>query len=392
MTWDPVAGMLTVRTVRFLHKIGKQICGSGGQLIATLTQAIKVMRNLLKTAARLVLLLGAASLASAQEYRQLKAEDAYRYAAADTGSTIEIDWFVEPGYYMYRGKMSYESSSDAIVLGDYALPAGEPHEDEFFGVQDIYRDSFYVSIPYTVVGELPASVDIVIKSQGCSEAFGFCHPPQTWTETVRLIARSDEPGKITLGETFGSFGGGASSDFLPVDEAFEPILTAIDGNTVEVAFRVADGYYLYKDKITARADSDVAQAGILDLPAGKLKTDQYFGEMEVYHGDVFGELAPFPGTAAVRIAQFPVGAGTAHGAAVAGVVQRHFAVAGKAGDDGAELHRHGELELAVVGRGGQRGAGQAADDGLEVLKAGPHAFAREGHAEALFDFHFRFPR
>ncbi len=260
-------------------------------MVATWTQANNVMRNLLKTAAGLALLLGAAALAGAQEYRQLKAEDAYRYAAADTGATIEIDWFVEPGYYMYRGKMSYESGSDAIVLGDYVLPPGEAHEDEFFGAQEVYRDSFYVSIPYTVVGEAPASVDIVIKSQGCSEAFGFCHPPQTWTETVRLIARNDDAGKITLEETFGSIGGGASADFLPVDEAFEPILTAIDGNAVEVAFRVADGYYLYKDKITARADSDVAQAGILDLPAGKMKTDQYFGEQEVYYGDVFGKLS-----------------------------------------------------------------------------------------------------
>ena len=249
------------------------------------------MQKLFKTAAGLALLLGAAVLAHAQEYRQLKAEDAYRYAAADTGSTIEVDWFVEPGYYMYRGKMSYESASDAIVLGNYALPDGEPHEDEFFGVQEIYRDSFFVSIPYTVVGELPESVDIIIKSQGCSEAFGFCHPPQSWTESIRLVARNDDPDKITLGDTFGSFGSGANSDFLPVDEAFEPILTAIDGNSVEVAFRITDGYYLYKDKITARADSDIAQAGILDLPTGKMKTDQYFGEQEVYYGDVFGKLS-----------------------------------------------------------------------------------------------------
>jgi len=248
------------------------------------------MPNRFIRAPGIALLLTAAALAGAQEYRQLKAEDAYRYAAADTGSTLEFDWMVEPGYYLYRGKMSYESGSDAVVLGDYELPAGEPHEDEFFGVQEIYRDSFYVSIPYTIVGDAPETVDIIIRSQGCSEAFGFCHPPQAWTETVRLVARNDDAGKITLGETFGSLGG-ASGDFLPVDEAFEPILTAIDGNAVEVAFRVADGYYLYKDKISARAVSDVAQAGILDLPAGKLKTDQYFGEQEVYYGDVFGKLS-----------------------------------------------------------------------------------------------------
>ena len=224
----------------------------------------------------------------------LRPELAYRYAVADTGDAIEIDWVVEDGYYLYRSKMSYASGNNSIVFGDYELPEGEHHEDEFFGVQPVYRNRFYVSIPYTVVGDLPESFEIIIKSQGCAD-IGLCYPPQTWTAPVQFIARNNTGGKIDLGSTFGSFGG-ANADFLPVDEAFEPVLTAIDGNNVEVAIRVTDGYYLYKDKISVRAVSDVARAGALDLPAGEMKTDQYFGEMEVFHGDVFGKLSIARGT------------------------------------------------------------------------------------------------
>jgi thiol:disulfide interchange protein DsbD len=248
-----------------------------------------MMRILIKPALTALLLTLAATTAFAQDEDVLHPEEAYRYAVADTGDAIEIDWSVEEGYYLYRGKMSYESGSDAVVFGAYELPEGEHHEDEFFGVQPVYRDRFYVSIPYTVVGELPGSFEIIIKSQGCAD-IGLCYPPQTWAEPVRLLARNDDGGKLDLGATFGSFGS-ANADFLPVDEAFEPILTAIDGNNVEVAIRVTDGYYLYKDKISVKAVSDVAQAGTLDLPAGEMKTDQYFGEMEVYHGDVFGKLS-----------------------------------------------------------------------------------------------------
>jgi thiol:disulfide interchange protein DsbD len=232
----------------------------------------------------------AALPAAAQDDELLRAEEAYRYAVADTGDAIEVDWAIEDGYYLYRNKMSYESGSPAIVFGAPEMPEGEEHEDEFFGKQQIYRGRFFVRIPYTLVGAAPDTVDVVIKSQGCNEPIGLCYPPQTWTESVKLLARSDSGDKFSLGETFGT-SGGANADFLPVDEAFEPILTALDGNSVEVAFRVADGYYLYKDKISARADSDIAQAGVFDLPAGEMKTDQYFGEMEVYHGDVFGKLA-----------------------------------------------------------------------------------------------------
>ena len=235
------------------------------------------------------LLPGVAALAQDDEI--LKPQDAYRYAIADTGDAIEIDWVVEDGYYLYRNKMSYQSGHDAIVLGAAEMPEGEMHEDEFFGVQQIYRGRFFVRIPYTVVGELPQSAEIAIKSQGCAD-IGLCYPPQTWTESVRMIARNDDgSGKIDLGTTFGAFSG-ANDEFLPVDEVFEPIVTALDGNTVEVAIRALDGYYLYKEKISAKVvNSTVAQAGRLELPQGKMKTDQYFGEQEVFYGDVFGELA-----------------------------------------------------------------------------------------------------
>ena len=235
-------------------------------------------------------LLLAVPVASAQDEDVLHPEEAYRYAVADTGKAIEIDWVVEAGYYLYRNKISYASDSDAIVLGEVVLPEGLHHEDEFFGVQQIYRDRFYVSIPYTVVGAAPASVDLIIKSQGCAD-IGLCYSPQTWTESVELLARNDDAGKIQLGNagTFGTFGG-TNAEFLPVDEAFQPILTALDGNTVEVAIRVAAGYYLYKDKISATVISDKAQPGKLELPAGEMKNDQYFGDMEVYHNDVFGRL------------------------------------------------------------------------------------------------------
>ena len=64
-----------------------------------------------------LLLAVVASTALAQQDDILRPEEAYRYAVADTGDAIEIDWVIEDGYYLYRNKMSYQSGSDAISNG-----------------------------------------------------------------------------------------------------------------------------------------------------------------------------------------------------------------------------------------------------------------------------------
>ena len=126
---------------------------------------------------------------AAEARELLKPELAYQYAAVDAGGTIEIDWAIEDGYYLYRKKLSFESASEGVILGDYALPRGFDHEDEFFGEQEIYRDRFYVSIPYTIVGDAPENLDLTIRSQGCAD-IGFCYSPQAWNTAVKLMKTS----------------------------------------------------------------------------------------------------------------------------------------------------------------------------------------------------------
>ncbi len=232
----------------------------------------------------LLLTISLSSPVHAQDEEPLRPEDAYRYVLTDTGTAIEVDWAIEDGYYLYRNKLGFESNTASVVLGEPKLPEGLPHEDEFFGKQQIYREHFYVNVPYTITGDRPESIEFVVKSQGCAD-LGLCYPPQTWTETVELRQTADKP-KLD----FGSVGGLGGSEFLPVDEAFEPIVIPVDGNTVDVTWRIASGYYLYKDKISVKTSASNVQLGQLDLPKGKLKFDEFFGESEVYVEDVFARL------------------------------------------------------------------------------------------------------
>jgi len=81
-----------------------------------------------------------------------------------------------------------------------------------------------------------------------------------------------------------------SSDFLPVREAFRLNLVERTPTAIKLQFIAADGYYLYRHRFQFRSDSPEAQLGAAQLPAGTPKTDEYFGEVEVYHGVLDVEL------------------------------------------------------------------------------------------------------
>ena len=226
-----------------------------------------------------------AGILQAADDRPAPPQDVFHYVVSDVGDALEIDWAVEDGAYLYRDQFGFAVNDAAIILGKPELPEGEIHNDEFFGEQVVYRDNFFVRLPYTVTGDKPASITLTIDSRGCLDA-GYCYMPQTWIETVDL--KPAEAGKKQL--SFGGLAGYSSDRALPADEVFFPNAFAVDGNTIEFGIRLLPGYYLYKSKITVRSLNDKAEAGQLDLPKGKIKTDEWLGEQEVYFNEVFGRV------------------------------------------------------------------------------------------------------
>jgi thiol:disulfide interchange protein DsbD len=69
---------------------------------------------------------------------------------------------------------------------------------------------------------------------------------------------------------------------LEPERAFAFSARALDERTVEARFAIADGYYLYRDKLRFRVDPG-ALAAAPSLPPGKVKQDE-FGKVETYRG------------------------------------------------------------------------------------------------------------
>jgi thioredoxin:protein disulfide reductase len=89
----------------------------------------------------------------------------------------------------------------------------------------------------------------------------------------------------------------AGVELLPSEQAFRFSARALDDRTLEARFTIADGYYLYRDKFKFAVTPDGAALGAPELPAGKIKTDEFFGRVETYRGTVVVKL-PLSGAVA----------------------------------------------------------------------------------------------
>ncbi|AKK69166.1 protein-disulfide reductase DsbD family protein [Xanthomonas translucens] len=73
-------------------------------------------------------------------------------------------------------------------------------------------------------------------------------------------------------------------DLLPVDQAFVLTAQAPERGRIELHWKIAEGYYLYRHRIAVRVLGGFKPNPTLQLPAGHKKTDPYFGEVETYRG------------------------------------------------------------------------------------------------------------
>jgi len=75
-----------------------------------------------------------------------------------------------------------------------------------------------------------------------------------------------------------------AEEFLDPEIAFKFSARALDANTLEARWQIADDYYMYRDKFKFAVEG--ATLGAPKLPAGKIKEDEFFGKVETYRKDV----------------------------------------------------------------------------------------------------------
>ncbi|WP_371186946.1 protein-disulfide reductase DsbD [Thalassotalea maritima] len=109
------------------------------------------------------------TLSNTEEF--LPVDEAFRFDFYQQDNKVEIYFGIADGYYLYRDKFKF--SIDNGQLRTSILPLGVEHEDEYFGIQQVY----YQQAKFIVeIAQASANAQLTITYQGCADK-GLCYPP-----------------------------------------------------------------------------------------------------------------------------------------------------------------------------------------------------------------------
>jgi len=205
-------------------------------------------------------------------------------------NTLIARWKIADGYFMYRNKFAFQSDSTEFTLGEPNTPDGKIKHDEFFGDVEIYRNQVSIEIPISHSAIEGDSFELKTTSQGCAD-IGVCYPPLTQVATLTIApgkaSSSDKSDPLSALKGFANDLGASGDEFLEPDQAFQLSVDVIDADTLTARWRVAEGYYLYRDKIEFELnDTNGVDLATISLQKGKVKEDPFFGKIEIYEHDI----------------------------------------------------------------------------------------------------------
>lgn len=231
----------------------------------------------------------------------LDPDDAFAVSAEVLDAqTLRLTWDIADGYYMYREQFEFTPETEGLEFGEARIPAGTIKDDEFFGRVETYRDRIEIELP--ILAATQQDIEFTTRSQGCAD-LGVCYPPhfQTINLTLDELPASAAPvtapppaaaapGRVRSAlDSLASITGmsRAEDELLAPEIAFAASAEAISQNAVIVRFDIANGYYLYRDKLGFRvAEGEGIELGPINPPEGTRIVDEFFGETDTYRDRV----------------------------------------------------------------------------------------------------------
>lgn len=155
----------------------------------------------------------------------LKVDQAFQFDFNQQGKDVEVYFNIAEGYYLYKEKLVFKSDNAKFELP--ALPEGVEHEDEFFGVQQVYYKKLKFNIP---VNEATNDSSIELTYQGCAEK-GLCYPPTK--KVIYLSAVGEQSDDNNSAAILGAIGADSADNGAASNESAASQGTASSQSTAD---------------------------------------------------------------------------------------------------------------------------------------------------------------
>ena len=78
----------------------------------------------------------------------------------------------------------------------------------------------------------------------------------------------------------------ADEELLPPDEAFKISEKAVTFDQLEISWKIAEGYYLYRNKMQFKSQTEQIKSVTPVFPEGETKHDEFFGDVVIYRNSL----------------------------------------------------------------------------------------------------------
>ncbi len=254
-------------------------------------------------------------------FNVLSPDAAFILSADVQDGFISLNWEIAKEHYLYRDKFQFNLKNGG-TLAEAQYPITKIENDIKYGKTAVYEKQLTIKLPFTDTKNI---IDLEVGYQGCIKN-RLCYPPITKTLKINLSnntvvintnntrptslmfasnslanleysqeisqTKSDEPA-----EDFGWLAPAeqpaevAEQEFLKVEKAFIFSTEFVKPDQILARWQITDGYYLYRDKLEFRLTGGTL--GAIELPTSKLKSDQFFGDVEIYQQPLLEIALPF---------------------------------------------------------------------------------------------------
>jgi thiol:disulfide interchange protein DsbD len=243
-------------------------------------------------------------------------ETAFVLSADVEPDSVFLHWEIAKEHYLYRDQFQFTLKNGG-ALGEVQFPQAKIKNDVKYGQTAVYEQQVTLKLPFT---DTQDSMNLAVGYQGCLKD-RLCYPPikkmviinvsngtavikttnsftenllsdnqfadQAQSSSVEIEAPSEDFGWLIPTEQSKS----TEQEFLDVAEAFIFSAEFAQPDQILARWQIADGYYLYRDKVSFTLTGGTL--GAIELPPSKLRADKSFGDVQIYQSPLLEIKLPF---------------------------------------------------------------------------------------------------